>query len=68
MSSPRGKKSLKNPDPIFESIEERKEYGSYLSVIKGKDKAKIVTGTVETFEFGLTGKGVPKDHLALEAS
>ena len=67
ISSPRGKKSFKNPDPIFESIEERKEYGSYLSVIKGKDKAKITT-TVETFEFGLTGKGIPKDHLALEAS
>jgi hypothetical protein len=41
MMSPRSsKKSSKQPDPIFESIEERKAYGSYLSVIKGKDKAQ----------------------------
>ena len=63
MTSPRPSKKL--PDPIFESIEERKEYGSYLSVIKGKDKAK--TSTSEVFELGLTGKGIPQSHLQEDA-
>lgn len=34
--SPRKDKKL--PDPISKSIQERKDYGSYLSVIKNKDK------------------------------
>ena len=58
------KKLPKQPDPIFDSIAERKEYGSYLSVIKGKDKTKAQAS--ETFEFGLTGKGVPQNHLQTE--
>lgn len=55
------KKGAKKADPIFDSIEERKEYGSYLSVIKGKDKEKVknVSAPIEEFEFGLTGKGIP---------
>ena len=63
MTSPRSSKKLpKQPDPIFESIEERKEYGSYLSVIKGKDKPNKSEPS-EVFEFGLTGKGLPQNHL-----
>lgn len=58
MMSPRSNKKLsKLPDPIFESIEERKEYGSYLSVIKGKDKTK--TSALEVFELNIAGKGIP---------
>ena len=38
----RNEKAAKSSElaEIFDSVEERKEYGSYLSVIKGKDKAK----------------------------
>ena len=66
MSPKSSKKLSKLPDPIFESIEQRKEYGSYLSVIKGKDKPK--GGPSEVFEFGLTGKGIPYNHLQTEAT
>ena len=37
-ASPRKDKKL--ADPISKSIQERKDYGSYLSVIKNKDKAE----------------------------
>ena len=49
-------KQKKLPDPISESIQERKDYGSYLSVIKGAKVADI-----ETIKFQC--KGIPDKDL-----
>ena len=49
-------KQKKLPDPISESIQERKDYGSYLSVIKGAKTAEI-----ETIKFQC--KGIPDKDL-----
>ena len=69
MLSPRSsKKPSKQPDPIFESIQERKEYGSYLSVIKGKDKPKGPSSDVFEFNLTLTGKGIPSNHLQTDTA
>ena len=49
-------KRKKLPDPIGESIQERKDYGSYLSVIKG---AKGQPEEIIKFEV----KGIPDKDL-----
>lgn len=49
-------KQKRLPDPISESIQERKDYGSYLSVIKGAKGADI-----ETIKFSC--KGITEKEL-----
>lgn len=57
--SPEKKKKL--PDPISESINERKDYGSYLSVVKGTSNRN----EVENMQLSLSGKGIPDSHLKM---
>ena len=49
-------KQKRQPDPISESIQERKDYGSYLSVIKGGKGADF-----EPIKF--QAKGIPDSEL-----
>ena len=58
---------VKLPDPINESIQERKDYGSYLSVIKNKDKVDPNAQDREVFTLSLTGKGISNKHLKMTA-
>lgn len=55
------------PDPIGESIQERKDYGSYLSVIKNKDKVDFAGQDREVFHLALKGKGISSKHLKITA-
>lgn len=50
------KKIKKLPDPISESIQERKDYGSYLSVVK---TARGMPEDIFRFE----AKGIPEEEL-----
>jgi hypothetical protein len=52
------KKVKKLPDPISESIQERKDYGSYLSVVKNANN-KLPE---ELFKF--ESKGIPEKELS----
>jgi hypothetical protein len=54
--TPKEKKVKKLPDPISESIQERKDYGSYLSVVKTANKVPE-----EVFKF--ESKGIPEKEL-----
>ena len=55
------------PDPIGESIQERKDYGSYLSVIKNKDKIDFAGQDREVYALNLKGKGISSKHLKITA-
>lgn len=58
---------VKLPDPISESIQERKDYGSYLSVIKNKDKVDPNAQDREVFTLSLQGKGISNKHMKMTA-
>lgn len=58
MGSPRNQKKL--PDPIGKSIQERKDYGSYLSVIKNKEKPEEQS---EVYTLALKGSGIDSKTL-----
>lgn len=56
---------VKLPDPINESIQERKDYGSYLSVIKNKVDPNAQDR--EVFTLSLQGKGISNKHMKMTA-